>query len=108
MGMGICGGAPSSFLVSQRASGGRPRPPRLSSAGATRDLSQRPGRALVRRFVVVPAIRTRSEFSGFICRPFAVQLKRCPTTRGAPWFLTGKPVKGLGEHSALAGHDAPG
>ena len=32
MGMGICGGAPSSFLVSQRASGGRPRPPRLSSA----------------------------------------------------------------------------
>ena len=25
MGMGICGGAPSSFLVSQRASGGRPR-----------------------------------------------------------------------------------
>ena len=30
MGMGICGGAPSSFLVSQRASGGRPRPPRLS------------------------------------------------------------------------------
>ena len=53
--MGTCGGAASSFLVSQRAAVGRPRPPRLSSTAASRDLFQRPGRALMRHLMLFQA-----------------------------------------------------
>ena len=94
MGMGICGGAPSSFLVSQRASGGRPRPPRLSSAGASRNLSQRPGRALVRHFDVVPAIRHAQNFR-VLQADLHCQKTTLSWTRGGPEVPQGKPVKGF-------------
>ena len=104
--MGTCGGAPSSFLcVAGRRGGDRCRRD-YPSAQASRDFSQRKSCALVPHFDIVPEVR-RPEFSGFAginCSAKTAVRRRA----GAPRRLTGKPVKGLGEHSSLAGHDAPG
>ena len=59
--MGTCGGAPSSFL---RVAGrrGEQRPSRLYLALPNWDLSQRPGRVLVRHFDVVCRVAFLEEF----------------------------------------------
>ena len=89
--MGTCGGAPSSFPPVRGAPRRRPRP-RLSSAAASRDLSQRPSRALVRHFGIVPEVRA-SRIFGF-CSGFAVP-KTCPATCGGPEVSHGQASKRL-------------
>ena len=97
--MGTCGGAPSSFL---RVAGrrGEQRPSRLYLALPNWDLSQRPGRVLVRLFGVVAYVPQSSEFTGFTPYIFAVAQNRCPATWGAPEVARVRPRDVRGLHGA--------
>ena len=102
--MGTCG-APSSFLCVARTAA-------ATAAAATvrrcpTEIS--PSGRFVHLWVILMLFQrfARPEFSGFAEAILQCQFYR-PARRAGPPRCLGKPVKGLGEHSSLAGHDAPG